>query len=188
MRNRLLTFFIAIIFFTYVATFAISETGATEIASTAGYTAEDVTRLHIVGADNSEVNQRIKYVVRDSLSEYVAGWCAECGTKARFDEYCAANVHNIEDIVNEVLAGYDVDYTAHVNVGRAYFPMRMYGDVILPAGEYDAVNVVLGEGEGNNWWCILFPRMCYGETSSENVEYRSRTGDWLKNLFKKKKK
>ena len=90
----------------------------------------------------------------------------------------------IEEVANGVLAENGFSYTARAAVRREEFPTRVYEDVTLEAGVYDALIVELGEGAGANWWCVVYPPLCFsGEANGGNVRYRSRLLEIIQNFF-----
>ena len=93
-------------------------------------------------------------------------------------------LQQIEEGANGVLAENGFSYTARAAVRREEFPTRVYEDVTLEAGVYDALIVELGTGEGANWWCVLYPPMCFsGEATGENIRFRSRILEIIRDFF-----
>ncbi|MBQ6863763.1 MAG: stage II sporulation protein R [Clostridia bacterium] len=120
----------------------------------------EVLRLHVVANSDSETDQNVKLLVRDAL-------LAAGGTllsQAQSAEQAAALARHLTDTLqqraDEVLAENGFDYTSRVTVQKEYFETRTYEDLTLPAGVYMAVRVVLGDGDGQNWWCVMFPPLC----------------------------
>ena len=96
------------------------------------------------------------------------------------------HLSDLEACANQVLAENGFGYTAQAYLGRFEFPDKTYGDVTYPAGEYDALRLVLGQGEGQNWWCVMFPPLCIVNEEileQEEVEYTSLAWEWLQSLF-----
>ncbi len=124
-------------------------------------------RLHIIANSDSPEDQRIKYAVRDYILTDLSGIFAGCATAADAEAAAADNAAYIAARVGGYLADRECDYAASVSVGEASFPTRAYADLTLPSGEYRALRVVLGEGKGRNWWCVLYPSMCIGAAGTE---------------------
>ena len=127
-----------------------------------------VFRLHIRANSDSETDQALKLQVRDELLPFTAELFAECN--GLDDAVCVANAEKeaIASHINSTLSDLGVDYKANVRIGREEFPERNYGGEIYPAGEYTALIVELGEGEGENWWCVLFPSLCLSVVKGED--------------------
>jgi stage II sporulation protein R len=127
-----------------------------------------VFRLHIRANSDSETDQALKLQVRDELLPFTAELFAECNGLG--DAVCVANAEKdaITSHINSTLSDLGVDYKANIRIGREEFPERNYGGEIYPAGEYTALIVELGEGEGENWWCVLFPSLCLSAVKGED--------------------
>lgn len=126
-------------------------------------------RLHILAESNSEVDQNIKLALRDDiLGEY-------SDKLSRFSSCIEAQneiiniCDEIEAFCNTRLLERGVDYIATVRLEKEYYPNRVYEDVSLPAGNYMSLKIVLGEGEGQNWWCVLFPPLCLDAAKGEEA-------------------
>lgn len=119
-------------------------------------------RLHVRANSNDEGDQAVKLKVRDAINDYIA----DNIDKSSFDAAYAAigdRLDDLSDIATRALAANGYSYTAKAKLTNEYFPSRMYGDVVVPDGYYDALIVELGAGAGNNWWCVIYPPLCYGE-------------------------
>ena len=121
---------------------------------------DNVLRLHIIGNSDSDSDQAQKLHVRDELLRYTDGLFTDCSTKQECIEKANAHLQEIKDCAKKAAdsagGGYDVD--AYVTNMR--FDTRVYDDFTLPAGRYDALRIVIGEGRGHNWWCVLYPAVC----------------------------
>ena len=127
-----------------------------------------VLRLHIRANSDSESDQALKLQVRDALLPYTAELFAECDDLDGAVTVAAAQKDAITAHINSTLADLGADYSASVRIGREEFPERNYGGTVYPAGEYTALIVELGEGEGENWWCVLFPSLCLSVVKAED--------------------
>ncbi len=128
-----------------------------------------VFRLHIRANSNSEEDQAAKLAVRDALIPFTAELFADCGG---LSDAVAVATHESEAILSHItstLSDLGADYSARISVGREEFPERDYGGDIYPAGEYTALIVELGTGEGDNWWCVLFPSLCLKPAQQETA-------------------
>jgi stage II sporulation protein R len=145
--------------------------------------AEDPLRLHIVANSDSEEDQRIKIEVRDAVLRATREGIDACATEAQAEEYVGGNIEIIVATANEVLEENGAGYRAEAMVGTYHFPERTYRDATYPEGDYRALRIVLGEGEGRNWWCVMFPPLCITEITCDDAEYTSFFGEiweeWL---------
>lgn len=117
----------------------------------------DVVRIHVVAHSDSRADQQAKYRVRDALLGALPGGWSSAGE-------CLADISarsaELEALVNGVLKDRGLAYTARVETGVYRFPARVYGEEAWPAGRYRALKVILGDGAGQNWWCVLYPELC----------------------------
>lgn len=119
-------------------------------------------RLHIRANSNSAIDQSVKLKVRDAVNEYMT----DNIRKSTFDEAyreIGEKLDILSVIASNVLCSYGFDYGARAKLVNEYFPSRMYCDVTVPEGYYDALIIELGDGKGDNWWCVIYPPLCYGE-------------------------
>ena len=138
------------------------------------FTPNNLVRIHIVANSNTPVDQDIKLKVRDHLVNWLSPQLAASKTA---QESCAILAQNLDVIREE--AGREIkaeraDYEASVSLGEFDFPTRRYGEVVLPKGRYQALRVVLGDGAGANWWCVLYPPLCIGKATEVG-----KTPQWL---------
>lgn len=130
---------------------------------------ENMIRLHVIADSDSEEDQRIKLAVRDRILEEFSD---ELGRAGSFDEayYTVGElIPDIENAANDVLEMEGITDRASVEIGEEEYPERVYDGYTLPAGKYASLRVVIGEGKGQNWWCVLFPPLCTS-AASKNVE------------------
>lgn len=129
---------------------------------------QSVVRLHILANSDSVEDQALKLAVRDAVLEKTASLFTAQHTKQEAKEAAQSNLELIEETAREEIArqGYDYDVTARVT--NLFFDTRVYDDFTLAAGNYDAVQIEIGSGEGKNWWCVMFPPMCIPAASEDN--------------------
>ncbi len=130
-----------------------------------GQIRESVLRLHVLANSDSGADQELKLKVRDRLLEVSGEIYAGCGTK---EEAIAATRDNLEMLTSEaeeVIRASGFRYPVSISLDESYFNTRTYGNVTLPAGNYQAVKVIIGEGKGHNWWCVMFPPLCVAPAS-----------------------
>ena len=119
-------------------------------------------RLHILANSDTDGDQQLKYELRDHIMgdmEYVFEGCA---TAEEAVEAAKAALPDIAEKAQQFVYDKGYDYTVTVSVENTYFTTRSYGSFVVPAGNYDALRIVIGEGEGHNWWCVMFPPLCLG--------------------------
>ena len=126
-------------------------------------------RLHILANSDSAADQQTKYQVRDYILSDLSYIFDSCETKAETKALAERNIGLISEKVNDYLRLDGCGYRAVCTVEKCSFGTRKYGDYTLPAGEYDSLKIILGKGEGHNWWCVLFPTLCIDAASEPSV-------------------
>ena len=122
-----------------------------------------ILRLHILAAGDDTASQEIKLHVRDAILNHIQSATAGAGTAKEAEDALTPLLPEIITVANQTLADYGVSYTATAELVTEFFPIKQYGSVLLPPGEYRALRIVLGEGDGKNWWCMLYPSLCFTE-------------------------
>lgn len=122
-------------------------------------------RLHIIANSDSAVDQALKLQVRDAVVDHLTPLLAEARTREQARETVLAELDALQALAQGICS--DFAYGAYAEVGSFDFPPKRYGAAVLPAGEYQALRIVLGEGAGHNWWCVLFPPLCFVDECGE---------------------
>lgn len=128
---------------------------------------EDVVRLHILANSDSNEDQAVKLLVRDALLKSGEKLFSGLITKDDAAQALEDEKENLERIANEVLKDNGFDYTSYIYLVEEYFATREYEQFTMPAGKYLAIRVVLGEGIGHNWWCVMYPPLCIPAASEK---------------------
>lgn len=136
---------------------------------------EDYLRIHIRANSNSEVDQQIKYQVKDAVVEQLKPIVAQIKSKQEVIDVLNDNAEVLTCAVNQKLCELGKNYGARVRIGKEKFPTRSYEELTLGAGVYDAIIIELGSGKGDNWWCVAYPPLCFVTTDNggDKIEYRS---------------
>lgn len=122
---------------------------------------EVLLRFHVRANSNSDDDIALKYDVRDAVLEYISSDMGEEYSREELMEYLGENIDEVQEIAEGVILEEGYTYPVDVYISNDYFPMRQYGEIVIPAGNYDAFRVDIGEAEGENFWCLLYPMMCY---------------------------
>ena len=147
----------------------------------------DVIRLHVVAASDSEEDQQVKLQVRDAVVACLQDGLDGLETVADAKVFVAQNLEKIEEVSNEVLKLAGFSDTVKVEFCKEAFEKRVYDTFSLPAGVYEALRITIGEGEGKNWWCVVFPGLCMPKTEEkfEDVAVSAGFSDSLTNTLSK---
>ena len=136
----------------------------------------ELVRLHVVGASDSQEDQAIKLRLKDAIVESLKSDMAKLSDAQEAKAYLAENLPKIEALANTFLQEAGCEDTAQVSLAVEEFSARVYDTFTLPAGVYDALRITIGEGEGKNWWCVVFPGLCIPATSEGFEEAASCAG------------
>lgn len=133
-----------------------------------------VFRLHVIANSNSEEDQSLKLKVRDKLLNYMNNICSSCTTKEEAMQIAQDHKDEFQKVAKQTIIDSGYDYDVNINIGNYYFPTKNYGDISLPASFYDALRVEIGSAKGRNWWCVMFPSLCFIDVSSGVISDESR--------------
>ena len=144
---------------------------------------EDYLRIHIRANSNSEYDQQIKYQVKDAVVEALKPIANNIKNKEQMIEVLNENVHLLTAVVDNKLRELGQNYTSTVKICEEKFPTRSYEELTLGAGVYDAIIIELGSGQGDNWWCVAYPPLCFvtADGDGESIQYKSIFSKWFGN-------
>jgi stage II sporulation protein R len=135
----------------------------------------EAIRLRILADSDSEKDQEAKRLVRDAVNAEITKWVQDLTSLDEARALIQSRLPEIQQIAEEVVASQGLDQSVKTEFGTVSFPTKLYGQFLYPAGEYEAILITLGEGTGSNWWCVLFPPLCFldfsnGEATSPGFE------------------
>lgn len=140
-----------------------SPTTATLTAQTQAEWAEQVVRLHVLANSDSDADQALKLQVRDAVLAEMPSLFTKAHSQSEALSIVKQHLPALERLARQVITKAGYNYTVKASVGTFDFPDRTYGDVTLPAGPYEALRLEIGEAKGANWWCVLFPPLCFND-------------------------
>lgn len=130
----------------------------------------NVLRMHVLAHSDSQADQALKLKVRDRLLEISESIYSQVQTREQAVAATEEHLSLLRDEARNVIQSNGFDYPVSVSLEETYFTTRTYGSVTLPAGRYQALRVVIGEGKGHNWWCVMFPPLCISAASEEEAQ------------------
>ena len=136
--------------------------------------ADSIVRFHVISAGDTEYEQSLKLIVKNSVIEFLETELALASSKNETLEMLDALTPEIVATANARLKENGSDLSVSASICDCYFPIKKYGDLTLPAGEYTAYRIVLGEGKGTNWWCVLYPQLCFVDATYGVVPAESK--------------
>jgi len=151
------------------------EAQTMDAAVVSSHIPEEAIRLRILAHSDSPADQAVKRLVRDEIVKAMNGWAVGPQSIEEARATIMAHMDEIKAITAQVLESRGFTYGSAAELGIVSFPTKMYGNELYPAGEYEAVRITLGAGEGQNWWCVLFPPLCFidaatGEASAASAD------------------
>ncbi len=165
--KMIITLSFLLFIYTSICAFSYAEYISTDISNS-------VFRLHVLANSDSKEDQDLKYKVRDSLLNYMNSICNNCSNKEEAISLVEKNKNTFKQIALDTIHNEGYNYDVNINIGNFEFPTKKYGDISLPAGFYDALRVEIGEAQGQNWWCVMFPPLCFVDVSSGIVPDESK--------------
>ena len=165
--KRLIIVLLLLILFIFIS--AISY-----VSAVSNNIANGVFRLHVIANSDSPEDQNLKYIVRDELIKYMNTLAKDCTSKQEVIEIAQNNISNFENIAKKTIQDNGFNYNVTVEIGNFDFPTKTYGDITLPAGTYDSLKVQIGEAKGQNWWCVMFPPLCFVDVTTGIVPEESK--------------
>ena len=147
MKKLVILFLLAVLFFGLVGCSSFDD--------------QDCFRIHIRANSNEQIDQNVKYMVKDAVVEFLTPLLADATDKNKAKQIVTANSGQICLVADKVLKDNGFNYKSSAKISKENFPTRAYGDFVLEQGEYDALIVNLGSGSGDNWWCVVYPALCH---------------------------
>lgn len=135
---------------------------------------DSVFRLHVIANSDSKEDQDLKYKVRDAVLEYMNNISDDCSSKEEVIKLAYEHQDDFISVAEKVIRENGFDYNVKIEIGNFEFPTKYYGDISLPAGFYDALKIEIGEAKGQNWWCVMFPPLCFVDVTSGVVPDESK--------------
>ncbi len=133
--------------------------------------AEKLIRFHVIANSDGEADQSLKLKVRDEVLKYIQPILKESESVEQSRKILNEKNHEILKIAEKVIKDNGYDYKVESTLSNEYFPVKTYGNITLPQGQYEAYRIIIGNGEGQNWWCVMFPPICFVDITKGEVAY-----------------
>lgn len=165
--KRFLILFILFICYTFICMISYANSVSSDLQ-------DSVFRLHIVANSDSEEDQNLKLLVRDNILAYMKEISGDISSKEEAMSLARAHLPEFYDIARKTITDNGYDYDVKLSIGKFDFPTKVYGDISMPCGVYDALKIEIGEANGHNWWCVMFPTLCFVDVSSGSLDDESK--------------
>lgn len=133
--------------------------------------ASKLIRFHVIANSDDKIDQNLKLKVRDSVLKYISPKLVDCTSIEESRKIINSEDKNIEKIAETIIYKNGFKYSVATTFSQENFPVKTYGNITLPQGKYEAYRIVIGEGSGQNWWCVMFPPLCFVDITKGNVSY-----------------
>lgn len=173
MKKFCISFLVLSIIILAVTGFALNKT----------QTHNEYLRIHIRADSNQAQAQSVKYEVKNAVVDFLTPIIANVTTKEQAEALLKSNLKKIENVADSVLKKHGFDYTSKASIKVEEFPTRVYGEYTLEQGFYKALIIELGSGKGDNWWCVVYPPLCFTGTNTLYC-YKSKIYEIIENFFK----
>ncbi|WP_291583518.1 stage II sporulation protein R [Clostridium sp. UBA6640] len=132
---------------------------------------DKLIRFHVIANSDNENDQALKLQVRDRVLQYISPKLNNSKSIEESREILNIENENILDIAKEVINENGYSYDVESTLSNEYFPVKTYGNITLPQGKYEAYRIIIGSGEGQNWWCVMFPPLCFVDVTKGSIAY-----------------
>ena len=131
---------------------------------------DKLIRFHVIANSDTEEDQNLKLKVRDKVVEALTEKLSGVESLEEAEEILEDNIDYVNQIAREVISSNNYDYEVNTMLSYENFPNKVYGDYVFPQGNYEAYRVIIGSGQGQNWWCVMFPSLCFVDESKSDVD------------------
>ena len=132
--------------------------------------AEKIIRFHVIANSDTKADQNLKLAVRDAVGIKMSGLLKDAADRSRSEAVIRKNMEDMKQTAEKVIAERGYDYDVDICLTDTDFPVKTYGAYTFPAGNYEALEIVIGAGKGHNWWCVMYPNMCFSDTMYEVID------------------
>ena len=134
---------------------------------------DKLIRFHVIANSDPDEDQNLKLKVRERVVEELSGKLSNVTSLEEAENILEQNIDYVNEIAKEVIEENNYTYTVNTMLSYENFPDKVYGDCVFPQGNYEAFRVIIGEGKGQNWWCVMFPSLCFVDESKNSVDSSS---------------
>ena len=167
MLKKIITLSTLFIIFVCISAYSYADTVSSNLS-------DSVLRLHIIANSDSPEDQKLKYAVRDSLISLMDSLSLDTTSKSDAIKIINSHIDEFYNVAIDTVASYGYNYPISITIEKSSFPTKIYGDITFPSGIYDALKVQIGEACGKNWWCVMFPPLCFVDIDSAVISDDSK--------------
>ncbi|MGN1387934.1 MAG: stage II sporulation protein R [Bacillus sp. (in: firmicutes)] len=165
-KNQVACLYIVCLCFATIMSFYLPKTEGANTSAETVVIPDEAIRLRILANSDHEEDQAVKRQIRDEVNAHITNWVGELTSMEEARTVLKSHLPDIQQIAESYMKEQGLQQDVNVEFGQAEFPTKLYGQYLYPAGEYEAIVITLGEGSGANWWCVLFPPLCFLDFSN----------------------
>jgi stage II sporulation protein R len=154
-----------------IVIFIATNTNTTNGKASQEDIAGKLIRFHVIANSDDKIDQGLKLKIRDSVLEYVSPKLKDCKNIEESRKIINNEDKIIKKISETIIKENGFKYSVTTALSQEYFPVKTYGNITLPQGKYEAYRIIIGTGTGQNWWCVMFPPLCFVDITKGNVSY-----------------
>lgn len=173
-ESRYLPILLVVLIIVVVSTVALVHGNNQKSKDLQSGIAEELIRFHVIANSDSKEDQELKILIKDSLIEELDPYLTDINSVSEARDILYNNLTLMESLANEKIKENGFTYTVRASLEYDYFPLKVYGDIALPPGTYEAVRIELGDASGRNWWCVMFPPLCFVDSTYSVVSDSSK--------------
>lgn len=136
--------------------------------------ASEIIRFHVIANSDSTEDQALKLKIKEAVTSYLEPLLKDAGSTEQARELLKSQLASLKCLADSIILENGFTYTSKASISNDYFPLKVYGDLSLPPGDYEALRIELGEAKGQNWWCIMFPPLCFVDATYSVVPKESK--------------
>ena len=171
-KTRLVILILSFIGVISIMSIAIKDEVDKIDSSTESYK-EKLIRFHVIANSDSDKDQKLKLKVRDEVISYLQPKLENSNSIEESEKIIKNEYKTLENISKKVISKNGYNYTVKVGLEYSNFPAKQYSSVVLPAGKYKALRIIIGEGKGKNWWCVMFPPLCFVDDQNGIIDEKT---------------
>lgn len=172
MKTKIIT---ALISVTLMAAITVGMTGKIKETEIQKNLAKEIFRFHVLANSDSQEDQQLKMKVKDHIVSYMKEQIPHAESRRETKRWAEKHLNDIEKEAEKRIQEEGYDYRVKAKVENCAFPEKTYGDLTFPAGNYEALRIMIGQGKGRNWWCVLYPELCFLDSVRAVVPEEGKT-------------
>lgn len=138
---------------------------------------DSIIRFHVIANSDSKEDQELKLKVRDKVIGFISTKLINCTDKEEARKIINSNEDEIKEVAINEIKHQGYDYNVNTTLGMENFPDKIYGDTVYPQGTYEAYRIIIGSGKGQNWWCVMFPPLCFVDETKDTIKENEKEGN-----------